>query len=99
MSSLEVRTLRQSLESDQVIDCGCSNYWLCSHTGALRIEMAVQRLGREFDFYVGREVLAAHVYCSVCGSSTPHSGLAGRRGRGLIRARTAQLQGSERTDH
>ena len=25
---IEVRTLRQFLESDQVIDCDCSNYWL-----------------------------------------------------------------------
>jgi hypothetical protein len=69
--SLEVRTLRQFLESDQVIDCDCSNYWVCTHTGPLRLEMAVQRLGWEFDFYAGREVLAAHVYCSVCGKRQP----------------------------
>lgn len=71
MSSLEVRTLRQFLESDQVIDCDCSNYWVCAHTGPLRIEMAVQRLGWEFDFYAGREALAAHVYCSMCGRFHP----------------------------
>jgi hypothetical protein len=71
MSSLEVRTLRQFLESDQVIDCDCSNYWVCAHTGPLRIEMAVQRLGWEFDFYAGREMLAAHVYCSACGKYHP----------------------------
>jgi hypothetical protein len=64
---LQVRTLREFLESDQVIDCDCSNYWVCSHTGPLRIELAIQRLGWEFDFYAGREILAAHVYCSVCG--------------------------------
>ena len=71
MPTLQVRTLRQFLESDQVIDCDCSNYWVCAHTGPLRIEMAVQRLGWEFDFYVGREALAAHVYCSVCGKFHP----------------------------
>ena len=71
MPTFEVRTLRQFLESDQVIDCDCSNYWVCSHTGQLRLEMAVQRLGWEFDFYAGRELLAAHVFCSVCGSYDP----------------------------
>src|SRR3569623_280311 len=55
MSTLQIRTLRQFLESDQVIDCNCSNYWECTHSGPLRIEMAVQRLGWEFDFYAGRE--------------------------------------------
>lgn len=71
MAAIEVRTLRQFLESDQVIDCDCSNYWMCSHSGPLRIEMAVQRLGWDFDFYSGRGVLAAHVYCSVCGKFHP----------------------------
>jgi hypothetical protein len=71
MSSIEVRTLRQFLESDQVIDCDCSNYWICSHTGPLRIEMAIQRLGWEFDFYAGREALAGRVYCSICGKRRP----------------------------
>lgn len=71
MPTLQVRTLRQFLESDQVIDCDCSNYWECSHTGPLKIETAVQRLGWEFDFYAGREVLAAHVYCSICGKYHP----------------------------
>lgn len=71
MPTFEVRTLRQFLESDQVIDCDCSNYWICTHTGPLRIEMAVQRLGWEFDFYSGRELLAAHVFCSVCGTYHP----------------------------
>ena len=71
MPTLQVRTLRQFLESDQVIDCDCSNYWECAHSGPLKIEMAVQRLGWEFDFYAGREVLSAHVYCSVCGKYHP----------------------------
>ena len=61
MPTLQVRTLRQFLESDQVIDCDCSNYWECAHTGPLRIEMAIQRLGWEFDFYAGREALAERV--------------------------------------
>lgn len=67
----QVRTLRQFLESDQVIDCDCSNYWECSHTGPLKIEMAIQRLGWEFDFYSGREALAARVFCSICGRRRP----------------------------
>ena len=71
MPTFEVRTLRQFLESDQVIDCDCSNYWVCAHTGPLRLEMAIQRLGWEFDFYAGREQLAAHVYCSICGKRRP----------------------------
>jgi hypothetical protein len=69
--TLQVRTLREFLESDQVIDCDCSNYWVCSHTGPLRLELAIQRLGWEFDFYAGREILAARVYCSVCGKRRP----------------------------
>src|SRR3569833_3564689 len=71
MPTLQVRTLRQFLESDQVIDCDCSNYWECAHSGPLRIEMAVQRLGWEFDFYAGRAILASQVYCSVCGKYHP----------------------------
>jgi hypothetical protein len=71
MSTLQVRTLRQFLESDQVIDCDCSNYWHCTHTGPLKLERAIQRFGWDFDFYVGREVMAAHVYCSVCGKLRP----------------------------
>jgi hypothetical protein len=71
MAKIEVRTLRQFLESDQVIDCDCSNYWVCSHTGPLRIELAVQRLGWDFDFYARRAELAAHVYCSACGRYHP----------------------------
>lgn len=71
MPTFEVRTLRQFLESDQVIDCDCSNYWVCSHTGPLRLELAVQRLGWDFDFYERRTELAAKVYCSVCGKHHP----------------------------
>jgi len=71
MATAEVRTLGQFLESDQVIDCDCSNYWICSHTGPLRIELAIIRLGQEFDFYERRAELAAHTYCSVCGKFHP----------------------------
>jgi hypothetical protein len=67
----QIRTLRQFLESDQVIDCDCSNYWVCSHSGTLKIEMAIERLGWNFDFYSGREQLAARVYCSLCGWRRP----------------------------
>lgn len=68
---LQVRTLRQFLDSDQAIDCYCSNYWACSHSGPLRLEAAIQRLGWDFDFYLGREELAARTYCSVCGMHHP----------------------------
>lgn len=71
MPTFEVRTLRQFLESDQVIDCDCSNYWVCSHSGPLRIELAIQRLGWDFDFYGRRAELAEKVYCSVCGKFHP----------------------------
>lgn len=71
MATAEVRTLAQFLESDQVIDCDCSNYWVCSHSGPLRIALAVQRLGWDFDFYARRTELAAHLYCSVCGTFHP----------------------------
>jgi len=71
MPTFEVRTLRQFLESDQVIDCDCSNYWVCSHTGPLRIELAIQRLGPDFDFYARRVQLAEVVYCSICGQRHP----------------------------
>ncbi|HTN64179.1 MAG TPA: hypothetical protein VL147_21920 [Devosia sp.] len=71
MAIVQVRTLREFLESDQVIDCDCSNYWTCSHSGPLRLEMAIQRLGWDYDFYAGREDLARAVYCSVCGQRKP----------------------------
>jgi hypothetical protein len=69
--AIEVRTLKQFLDSDQVIDCDCSNYWVCTHTGPFKLEMAIQRLGWEFDFYAGREILALRTYCSVCGKRQP----------------------------
>lgn len=71
MPQIEVRTLRQFIDSDQVIDCDCSNYWVCSHSGPLRIELAVQRFGGDFDFYQRRSELASHVYCSLCGKFHP----------------------------
>ena len=40
-------------------------------TGPLRIELAIQRLGNEFDVYGRRAELAAHVYCSECGKYHP----------------------------
>lgn len=49
----------------------CTNYWVCSHTGPLRIELAIQRLGWDFDFYARRAELAAHAYCSACGRFRP----------------------------
>jgi hypothetical protein len=63
---IQVRTLRQFLESEQKIDCDCSNYWVCTRSGPLKLDLAIQRLGWEFDFYAGRELLARVVYCSVC---------------------------------
>jgi len=71
MGTLEVRNLLQFLDSDQVIDCDCSNYWVCSHTGPLRIELAIQRLGGDFDFYARQGELAGIVYCSACGKRRP----------------------------
>lgn len=68
---IQVRTLRQFLESEQKIDCDCSNYWVCTHSGPLRLERAIQLLGWEFDFYAGRELLARRVYCSVCAHHRP----------------------------
>lgn len=68
---LQVRTLRQFLENGQVIECDCSNYWTCQHSGPLKLEMAIQRLGWEFDFYAGREALARVVYCSACSHYGP----------------------------
>ena len=89
----EVRTLRQFLDSEQKIECDCSNHWICTHSGPLRLQLAIQRLGWEFDFYTGRQVLAAVVYCSVCGKrrptfrlgwkSSPSAGFAGSHGAGM----------------
>ena len=91
--AIEIRTLRQFYESEQSIECDCSNYFVCSHTGPLRLEMAIQRLGWEFDFYVGREALAGRLYCSICGkrqptfrlgSRMPKGGHAGTHGAGAV---------------
>lgn len=71
MPQIEIRTLRQFIESDQVIDCDCSNYWVCSHSGPLQIELAAERFGGDFDFYQRRGELASHVYCSLCGKFHP----------------------------
>jgi hypothetical protein len=89
----QVRTLRQFLDSEQRIDCNCSNYWVCSHSGPLRLELAVQRLGWDFDLYAGRGLLARHVYCSqfghyhltfrLGGKTSPVAGFAGSHGAGM----------------
>ena len=71
LTPIQVRTLQQFLESEQTIDCDCSNYWSCTHSGPLRLELAIQRLGWSFDFYAGREILARRVYCSLCGRRQP----------------------------
>lgn len=71
MTAIEVRTLKQFLDSNQVIDCDCSNHRICTHSGPLKLEMAIQRLGWEFDFYAGREALSRILYCSVCGKRAP----------------------------
>lgn len=68
---LKVRTLRQFLESGQTINCDCSNYWVCTHSGPLKLDLAIQRLGWEFDFYTEREALSRRVYCSICGWRNP----------------------------
>jgi len=71
MPSFEVRTLKQFLDSDQKIDCDCSNYWVCTHSGPLELERAIRRFGGEFDFYANQALLARHVRCSVCGHYGP----------------------------
>ena len=71
MPSFEVRALKQFLDSDQKIDCDCSNYWVCTHSGPLELERAIRRFGGELSFYANQALLARHVRCSVCGHYGP----------------------------
>lgn len=59
--AIEVRTPRQFYESDQFIECDCSNNRACAHSWVLRLEMANQRLGWDCDFYAGRDALAGQL--------------------------------------
>ena len=71
MAAREVRTLGQFQASEQKIDCDCTNYWVCSHSGPLRLDLAINLFGPEFDFYTGREQLSRHVFCSLCAHYHP----------------------------
>jgi hypothetical protein len=62
-----VTTLRQFREQGQTIVAYCSHYWVCSHHAQLELDLLATRVGWSFDFFAGRERLAARLYCSICG--------------------------------
>ena len=70
-SRREVRTLDDFRETGRSIRAFCSHYYVCSHDAQLRLELLAFHLGWSFDFYTGRERLAARLRCSVCGAHHP----------------------------
>jgi hypothetical protein len=62
-----ITTLYQFQQHGQTITAYCSHYWVCSHQALLRMDVLAQRLGWQFDFFAGRELLAGRLYCSICG--------------------------------
>lgn len=63
----EVRTLDDFRSTGRSIRAFCSHYYVCSHDAQLRLELLAFHLGWSFDFYAGRDHLAARLRCSVCG--------------------------------
>ena len=63
----EVRTLDDFRTTGRSIRALCSHYFVCSHDAQLRLELLAFYLGWSFDFYDGRDRLAARLRCSVCG--------------------------------
>lgn len=67
MATRPIRTLQDFNDTGRSIRAFCSHYWVCSHEAQLRLDMLAFRLGWAFDFYEGRDFLAARLRCSVCG--------------------------------
>jgi len=67
MATRPIRTLQDFSDTGRSIRAFCSHYWVCSHEAQLRLDMLAFRLGWTFDFYDGRDFLAARLRCSVCG--------------------------------
>lgn len=93
MATRAIRTLRDFQHTGRAIRAFCSHYYVCSHEAQLRLELLAQHLGWGFDFYEGRDYLAARLRCSVCGHHHPdfalgHSGKApefsGTHGAGTV---------------
>jgi hypothetical protein len=66
-----VTTLDEFRISGRTITAFCTNYWVCSHDGQLRLEVLALHLGWQFDFFQGRLYLASRLYCSLCGTYHP----------------------------
>ena len=64
-------TLEEFRESGRTINAFCSNYWICTHSGELRLELLALHLGWQFDFYARQAYLAGRLYCSICGKYHP----------------------------
>ena len=76
-----IRTLEDFRDTGRAIHAYCSHYYVCSHDAQLRLELLAEHVGWRFDFYGGREYLAARMRCSICGWYYPTFALghAGRR--------------------
>ena len=64
-------TLRSYKEGGLALLAHCTNYRVCSHSGAVSVDALIQRLGWDFDVVAGRRRIGRILYCSVCGQYHP----------------------------
>ncbi len=69
--SITIATLRSYVQRGYGLTAFCSNYGKCSHSGQVRLDALIQRLGWDFDAVQGRGKIIAILYCSKCGKRHP----------------------------
>ena len=105
MLSHQIRTLEDFRDTGRAIHAYCSHHYVCSHDAPLRLELLAVHVGWTFDFYIGREVLAGRLRCSICGWYYPtfalgHAGhrpeFSGTHGAGTVPLSTDELIAMQR---
>ncbi|WP_108398713.1 hypothetical protein [Devosia submarina] len=101
-----IRTLEDFRVTGRAIHAYCSHYYHCTHDAQLRLEVLAVHVGWSFDFYLGKEYLAARLICSICGWRYPtfalgHAGtrpaFSGTHGAGTAILSTEELFKLQRT--
>ena len=106
MLTRPIRTLEDFRDTGRAIHAYCSHYYHCTHDAQLRLEVLAVHVGWSFDFYEGKEYLAARLRCSICGWYYPtfalgHAGtrpaFSGTHGAGTTILSTDELVTLQRT--
>ena len=106
MLTRPIRTLEDFRDTGRAIHAYCSHDYHCSHDAPLRLEVLAVHVGWRFDFYQGKDYLAARLRCSLCGWYYPtfalgHAGkrpaFSGTHGAGTTLLSTQELVDLQRT--